>query len=115
MAAENTYLWDWEKIAQAGGEMPDGLPLVDQMAFTIMRSIYADYHQKRITRDIAAAEKKKVWRSYEQMRDKSIFEGKLAKKQADLFVAVEQCASAYQKNRTLENADNLVRAIYGFM
>lgn len=115
MANENTYLWEWEKAAQAGGEMPDGLPLVDQMAFTTMRSIYADYHQKRITRDIAAAEKKKVWRSYEQMRGKAVFEEELAKKQANLFVAAEQWASAYQKNRTLENADNLIRAVYGFV
>lgn len=115
MAAENTYLWVWERVAQSGGEMPDGLALVDQLAFTTMRNIYTAYHQKRITREIAAAEKKKVWRSYEQMREKIAFESQLAKRQADLFVAVERYSNAYQKERTLENADSLMQAIYGFI
>ncbi|MBR2132255.1 MAG: hypothetical protein IJ955_06920 [Oscillospiraceae bacterium] len=115
MATESTYLWDWEKIAQTGGEMPDRLPLVDQLAFTTMRNIYTAYHQKRITREVAVAEKKRVRRSYEQMRDKVTFESQLAKKQADLFVAVEQHSSAYRKDRTLENADRLMQTIYGFL
>lgn len=43
-----------------GEELPEGLPLPDQMAYTCLRNIYSMYYNKTISRDRAAAEKQRV-------------------------------------------------------
>lgn len=40
-----------------GEELPDGLSLPDQMAYTALRNTYRAYYDKTISRDAAAAEK----------------------------------------------------------
>ena len=43
-----------------GEELPDGLSLPDQMAYTALRNTYRAYYDKTISRDAAAAEKQQI-------------------------------------------------------
>ena len=52
-----------------GDEMPDGLKLPDQQAYLAMRNIYWAYHNKIISRDMAAAEKGRIRREYNTMKE----------------------------------------------
>ena len=51
------FSFPWEKAAMRGEELPDGLSLPDQMAYTALRNTYRAYYDKTISRDAAAAEK----------------------------------------------------------
>ena len=50
------FSFPWEKAAMRGEELPDGLSLPDQMAYTALRNTYRAYYDKTISRDAAAAE-----------------------------------------------------------
>ena len=49
------FTFPWEKAAMHGEELPEGLSLPDQMAYTCLRNIYFLYYNKTISRDQAAA------------------------------------------------------------
>lgn len=47
------FTFPWEKAAMHGEELPEGLSLPDQMAYTCLRNIYFLYYNKTISRDQA--------------------------------------------------------------
>ena len=51
-----SYAFPWEREAMQGAEMPDGLSMYDQMAYISLRTLYHDYHEKRMDRATASAE-----------------------------------------------------------
>ncbi len=87
-----------------GDEMPDGLPLPDQMAYTSMRNIYWAYHNKIINRDMAAAEKCRIRREYEQMSESWAFWGRLADHHARILRDTEAAKTVCRKSPTPENS-----------
>lgn len=87
-----------------GDEMPDGLPLPDQMAYTTLRNIYRAYHDKTISRDMAAAEKQRLRREYEQMSEAWAFQGRLANHHSRILRDTEAAKTACRKDPTPENA-----------
>lgn len=107
------FTWPWEQDAMAGRELPDGLSLPDQAAYTALRNIYDAYHRKAIPRDVAAAEKRKVRRSWEQLTDGLEFQDKLNAAQVRLNKASELAKAAVLKDPTPENALRLVRIMDG--
>ena len=50
-----------------GEELPDGLSLPDQMAYTALRNTYRAYYDKTISRDAAAAEKQQIRLAWERL------------------------------------------------
>lgn len=96
-----------------GEEMPDGLPLPDQMAYTTLRNIYRAYHDKTISRDMAAAEKRRLRREYEQAKDNWAFWGRLADHRAKLLRNSEAAKTACRKEPTAENALLLCNVLDG--
>ena len=107
------FTWPWERDAMAGREMPEGLPLPDQAAYTAMRNIYGAYRQKALTRDAASAEKSKVRRMYDQMTEAASFQAKLAAYHVRLDKATELAKAALLKDPTAENALRLARIMDG--
>lgn len=97
----------------AGREMPEGLSLPDQAAYTAMRNIYDAYRRKAIQRDAASAEKRKVRRRYEQMMEAVSFQDKLAAYHVRLIKAAESAKAAALKDPTPENALRLARIMDG--
>ncbi len=98
------WTFPWEQAAQRGEDMPDGLGLPDQMAYAAMRSIYWDFHEKRMGRDRAGEEKQRLRRAWEQARESEAFERKLCAYHTRLIRCVERAACRCRKEPTAENA-----------
>lgn len=101
--------FEWELNAMRGEEMPDGLSTPDQTLYLQLRMLYNQYKTGIVTREVASREKKKLLRNWELglIWDKA---GKLWNEQIRL---TEEARSAYRKERTLENADKLLKRIEG--
>ena len=101
--------FQWELNAMRGEEMPEGLSTPDQMLYLALRMLYNQYKTGIVSRETASREKKKLLRNWELnlIWDKA---GKLWNEQIRL---TEEARSAYRKERTLENADKLLKRIEG--
>lgn len=106
-------VFPYEKDAANGEQMPDGLSLVDQLAFRFLRSMYRDIRTGVQTRDQAIEEKGRM--SYQYDKEKRSMEqwSKMGTYWAEKYKDIEEYAIKYAKTRTLENADMLYRAICG--
>lgn len=93
--------------------MPEGLPLPDQMAFTAMRNIYDAYRKKIITKDMAAAERRRLRRTYTVARETLEFQDKLADHRARQLRDTEAAKTACRKDPTPENALRLCNVLDG--
>ena len=109
MAESKLLELPYEKIAMAGGQMPNGMEYPDQILFLGLRLLYDSYHRKAIDRETATAEKVELLRTYEANR---IGEN-VVKECASLIKQTELARVAYRKNKNLENADKLVECIEG--
>lgn len=107
------YTFPWEQAAMRGDEMPDGLSLPDQMAYTAMRNIYWSYHRKIINRDMAAAEKLNIRREYEKNRESLDYWNRLAEFRARVLKNTEAAKTAVRKDPTPENAVRLCNVLDG--
>lgn len=99
----------YERIAMAGGKMPDGLEWFDQKIFLSLRMLYSQYKNGIIDRETAKREKCELLRDYELNKGMHEFTQDIAKK----IMETEQARQAYRKNRTLENADAIILAFEG--
>jgi hypothetical protein len=99
----------YERIAMAGGEMPDDLEWYDRQMFLQMRMLYHQFKSGIIDRETASNEKRKLLRDYDLNKFQQNFTKNIAKK----IMETEQARQAYRKNRTLENADAIILAFEG--
>lgn len=109
--AELTY--PYEQAAMRGEEMPKGLNIVDQLIFLSLRDLYAQKRAGIIDREIGSREKAKLRYQRDLWEGRLMLGEKLAQKSAKMFKEVEAAASAYARERTLERADEIYRALYG--
>ena len=108
------WAFPWEQAAQRGAEPPDGLPLADMMAYTALRNIYGAYREKRVDREQASREKRRLRREWEKAKEAEAFAGKLAAHHTRLIRAVERAVCDCRKEPTPENAVRLCDVIDGF-
>ena len=99
----------YEKIAMSCGEMPGGLDYPDQILFLELRLLYDSYKKKIIDRETATREKVELLRTYEGHK---VVES-MGKLWVEQIKKTELCRADYRKNRTLENADRLLKSIEG--
>ena len=52
--------WDWEPSAMRGEPAPDGLGLIDKLAYLSMKGVYAQYQAGRLTKEEAQREKAEI-------------------------------------------------------
>ena len=109
------YVFPWERLAQAGGEMPDGLPLEEQWAYQSMALLYGRFRMKLIDRQTGAAEKGKIGYELERRKRMANTRRRLLERHTKLTQDIEHAANAYRTERTLENADRLVDILDGFL
>lgn len=107
--AEKNYELPYERIAMAGGEMPEGLTLTDQNMFLALRSLYDNYRKGIVDRDTAIREKNLLIIEYKS----SILIDTVCRGWADQIKKTEMARAEYRKERTLENADKMLSAIEG--
>lgn len=96
-----------------GEEMPDGLGLPDQMAYTSLRQIYYLYRSKVLSREQAAAEKRRLRREWEKAVSLFAAEDKLCRYHSRLLRDTEAAKTACRKYPTPENAMRLCNVLDG--
>ena len=99
----------YEKIAMAGGEMPDGLEYPDQILFLELRLLYDSYKKNIVTREQATQEKAELLRTYEAHK----IVDRMGKEWVDQIKRTELARAAYRKDKSIENADKLVVCVEG--
>ena len=99
----------YERIAMAGGEVPDDLEWYDRQMFLCLRMLYHQFKQGIVDRETASREKQKLIKD----RDFKLFQDDFTKDIAKKIMETEQARQAYRKNRTLENADAIILAFEG--
>jgi hypothetical protein len=109
MAESKLLELPYEKVAMAGGEMPKGLEYPDQILFLELRLLYDSYKRKMIDRETATREKVELLRTYEGHK----VVDSMGKQWVEQIKKTELCRAEYRKNRTLENADRLLKSIEG--
>ena len=103
----------YEKEAERGSPMPEGLELPDQLAYQFLRGLYRDLRSGTITKDQALEEKGKMTYRYLQAKGELQNFYDLGESWARHYKETEGAASAYAKDRTLERADDLYQAVCG--
>lgn len=101
----------YELPAMHGEPMPPGLTFPDQCMFQALAALYARYRFKTISREQASQEKKQLLREHEAF----VYRWKLGDHYVELINHTEAARTAYRKNRTIENADALVKCIDGII
>lgn len=107
--SETGIVLDYEQQAINGYEMPDGLDYADQILFQQLRLLYSALKNGAITRETGVREKQKLLKEYEKNKDgvKSI-QGYI-----DYITATQNARINYLQDRTLENADKIIKALEG--
>lgn len=105
--------YQYEREAARGDPMPEGLTMTEQATYQGMRYLYAVYRAGRLTKEAAAREKAAMLRELNRSREREDLRERLEKKTAAMWKAVEAAGNRYGTERTLENADAFVEAVYG--
>lgn len=96
-----------------GEELPDGLSLSDQMAYTALRNTYRAYYDKTISRDAAAAEKQRIRLAWERAVSRAAFDQRLTTYHVKVIRETEAAKNAFRKDPTPANALRLCNAMDG--
>ena len=103
----------YERAAMQGLGMPDGLDLLDQYMFLALRMLYQSHKRGFISREVGQIEKGKLMHQYGTAKNRFRFEADKVDSFAEQRMRIESTANAYAKDRTLDNADRLYKALYG--
>ena len=106
-------VFEFERIAMSGGDMPDGLDLAEQMAFTSLRHIYFLYRQKVLSRSKASEEKMKIWWALDEFKKRDSFEKEICSARVEIIKRTEFAKAQCRKNPTEENAIRLCNVLDG--
>lgn len=100
---------EYERVAMAGGAMPDNLDSSDQLMFLKLRLLYDSYRKGVLNREQATREKAKFMKEY----DLDCAMHKLGVRWVTMIGETEKSRIEYRKNRTIEAADRLLEVIEG--
>lgn len=106
-------IFPFEREAEQGAPMPDGLSLPDQLAYQFLKNLYDRIRRGSVTREQAALEKGRMTHQYNLAKDKLSRYSVLGDRWANLLKRAEGAQIRYQMDRTLENADLLSAVLNG--
>lgn len=112
MSSENSstgVVMPWEKLAQRGEPMPDGLDYPEQVLFQALSLLYARYWLKSISRDEASKEKAKLLDEYRIYKH----HWEMGAQWCEVIKATELARAEFRRNPSVENGTNLVLIIEG--
>lgn len=101
----------YERSAMQNDPMPASLTFPDQLMYQSLALLYTRYRSKTITREQASREKKQLLREHEAFT----YRWSLGDHYVEVIKRTEAARTAYTKNRTLDNADELVRVLEGVL
>ena len=100
----------------ARNEMPDKpMSYVNWLLWYMLRDIYNEFSAGTLTKEQGATRKKQAIDIYNKECEYLGRTMAMCDRMAELWKGIEAASSAYRKDRTLENADELMRVVYGFL
>ena len=99
----------FERQAMQGKPLPKGLDIADSCLYVALKSLYAMYRNKLISRKDATEEKQRL--IYNWTTDKSKIEA-LNRDNEALREKIGVASDAYRENPSIETADALYAALY---
>lgn len=112
MSENNTaVVLDYERLAMQNAPMPDGLSSPDQLMYQALCLLYTRYRLKTISREQASNEKRQLLREHE----KFLYRWAMGDRYVQLVRETEGARCEYRKNRTIENADKLLKRVDGVL
>lgn len=103
----------FERQAANGEPLPGGLDAEDQLLYLSLRNLYAAYRMQTVGRDAASEEKRKLIAGHEKRKRIADSAARRNDHTVAMWSDISQFTTKYRKDRTLENADKLVKAIEG--
>lgn len=100
----------------ARGELPDkDMHQIDLVLWYMLRDIYNEFRTGTLDKATGAERKRHAIDLFDQAWERQCQADELCHRMAALWKQIETTATEYRKSRTLENADNMMRVVYGFM
>lgn len=91
----------------------EALSLSETLLWYRLRDLYSKFSAGSISKENAAVEKQKIVKQYNADNALFGFYDSYVAKSAQMWRSIEAAASAYRTNKTIENADRFVEAVYG--
>lgn len=101
------------KLAAKNIVPTEQLSLPETLLWYRLRDLYRSFSQDSISKENAAVEKQKIIKQYNDDKETFAFYNKYVSKSAQMWRNIESAARAYRENKTIENADKFVEAVYG--
>lgn len=102
-------------LASKGTRPPQALTAYEWLFWYECRDIYQDWRNKTGDPDRLKARKEEAVVRYEKAKREKAEISEAANRVAELFKNIEETATAYRKQRSLENADRLMNVVYGLL
>lgn len=99
----------WEKKAQRGDPMPDGLEYPDQVLYQALAFLYARYQSNVIAKEDAQEEKRKLLEAYKAYQRN----WKMADEWVEIIRRTELARAEFRKDPSVENGYKLIEIIEG--
>ena len=101
------------RSAAAGGPVPEGLSLPEQLAWQALGLLYARARLGQVTPEIGSAEKRRILHAMRREQEVWAFAEKLADHRWRVLRDTEAAVTAVRKNPTPENALRLCDVLDG--
>ena len=102
-----------EQAAMHGLPMPSGLTWREVVEYIALRALYWSHRHDVISRDQASDEKKRLIAALDGAEGSYKFERRCWETAAERYRGMEAAVSAYENDKTIENADKMVSTFYG--
>lgn len=99
--------------AKKGEELHEHTQTEDRCLFHAIRWVLSQYASGRITADKAGALRQKYLHEWEQDKKVHAADLELLRQTSDAWVKAESLVVAYNKDKSIENADKVFKVIYG--
>lgn len=101
--------WARQGRAMKGSEMTKA----ESEMYFLLCNLYAAYRHGGLTAEEGAKRKKRIINNFWARKQEDDFRKTMGEHFAEMKKRIESAANAYAKDRTLENADKLYKALYG--
>ncbi|MBR4874129.1 MAG: hypothetical protein IKV50_09140 [Clostridia bacterium] len=104
-----------EEISQyaAHEEMPPEANARERLLWYTLRDVYRDFRTGMSTKEQGELRKKQAIKEFEEETAYLERARKYMMANANLWIRIESAARAYRENKTIENADAFLEAVYG--
>ena len=100
----------------AKGERPEAdMDEIDLVLWFTVRDIYREFRSGSLDKETGAQRKKAALDAFDAAWEKKCRDRDLVFRSAELWKAIEETATAYRKQPSMETADRMMNVIYGLL